>query len=319
MKNVENAKGLFYQTDHEVKSLYPGEGVILISSPEAYEKFGWTQSYFEEEPEEGYFLWIRKQVDFPLSTCVSIVSPEVSQELRNLVVIEEGVHTQINSTCNTIKEPLAGHHNARTKYVLKAYSSLEVQEYQRWGEKDVVNTNKEFYLGKKANLTSLYKSLHPPEKLQLSKSLHEGRKASASLLTVFAGKNSEVEMHDSISLNGENAKGISKIRIVGKMNSKVTSRSKLVANKAGTGHLDCTGLLIADTAEIDLIPELDNKAKNASLTHEASVGKISERILNYLKSKGLTEEEAIDMVVTGFLGEEHQLEIKESMPTKSQM
>lgn len=91
-------------------------------------------------------------------------------------------------------------------------------------------------------------------------------------------------------------------------------KSSLVArwlqNDAGTGHVDCMGLLLSENSSVQAIPELINRNKDASLTHEASVGKISEETLNYLRSRGLTENEAINLIVTGFLGEEEPIIIK---------
>jgi Fe-S cluster assembly scaffold protein SufB len=69
------------------------------------------------------------------------------------------------------------------------------------------------------------------------------------------------------------------------------------------------GLLLSDSGSIVAEPKLVNRNKDASLTHEASVGKISEDILNYLRSRGLTEDQAIDLVVTGFLGEQEEIVI----------
>lgn len=103
--------------------------------------------------------------------------------------------------------------------------------------------------------------------------------------------------------NGKDARGISRIR--------------MVANEAGTGHVDCMGLLLAEDVAINVTPELINKNKDASLTHEASVGKISEENLNYLRSRGLTEDEAIDLIVAGFLGEEEPIIVKgKVLPSK---
>lgn len=62
------------------------------------------------------------------------------------------------------------------------------------------------------------------------------------------------------------------------------------------------GLLLDGNSSIDAVPELLNK--DATLTHEASIGRISEEELSYLRSRGLTEDEAIGLIVTGFLGEE---------------
>ena len=63
------------------------------------------------------------------------------------------------------------------------------------------------------------------------------------------------------------------------------------------------GLLLSEKSSINSMPELYNKDMNAVLTHEASVGRISEEELNYLRSRGLTENETISLIVTGFLGE----------------
>jgi Fe-S cluster assembly scaffold protein SufB len=70
------------------------------------------------------------------------------------------------------------------------------------------------------------------------------------------------------------------------------------------------GLLLAEDSSINAIPELVNNHKDASLTHEASVGKISEEVLNYLRSRGLTEDQAIDLIVSGFLGEEEPITVE---------
>lgn len=91
--------------------------------------------------------------------------------------------------------------------------------------------------------------------------------------------------------------------MVADQDSKITSHSKMIANNAGVGHLDCMGLLLSENSSISTVPELTNRNKNATLTHEASVGRISTEALNYLRSRGLTEDEAIDLIITGFLRE----------------
>lgn len=108
--------------------------------------------------------------------------------------------------------------------------------------------------------------------------------------------------------------------MVGDKKSRIIAHSKMIANDARTGHLDCMGLLLAEDSSINAIPELVNKHKDASLTHEASVGKISEEVLNYLRNRGLTEAQAIDLIVSGFLGEEESIIIeKRVIPSKLYM
>ncbi len=77
--------------------------------------------------------------------------------------------------------------------------------------------------------------------------------------------------------------------------------SKIEAIAPSKGHLDCQGLLAAKTAKISFVPGLVCKNKDAQITHEASIGKISEEELTYLRMRGLTEDEAIDLIINGFL------------------
>ena len=129
------------------------------------------------------------------------------------------------------------------------------------------------------------------------------------MITILA-KEAEVDIHDSTFLNRRESNGISRVQMIGDIKSKIIARSQMVANDAGTGHVDCMGLLLSENSSIQAIPELINRNKGALLTHKASVGKISEEALNYLRSRGLTENEEIDLIITGFLGEEEPVIIK---------
>jgi Fe-S cluster assembly scaffold protein SufB len=74
-----------------------------------------------------------------------------------------------------------------------------------------------------------------------------------------------------------------------------------LANSPSKGHLDCQGLLVDKKSKISLIPALICQNKETQITHEASIGKISEEQLTYLRMRGLSEKEAIDLICSGFL------------------
>ena len=67
------------------------------------------------------------------------------------------------------------------------------------------------------------------------------------------------------------------------------------------GHLECHGLVLSDDSMIYAVPELEASSANLEMSHEAAVGKIEEDEINYLTSRGITEEEAASMIVRGFL------------------
>lgn len=299
MKNAKNAN--FWQLDHKVKNISEAKGVIILPSPKAWEKFNWTRKWFKKKPKEGYFIWIKQQVNFPLVTCITIASPKVFQNLTNLLVIEKNIKVKANVVCNAAKNNLCGQHRAQGKLILKVGSFLEYNHFHRWGQKDNVSLNYEFILEKNSKLIYNYQNLFPPENLNLITSIHNKKNSSAQMNFIINGMNSKIKLKEAIFLEEEKSQGILKLRLVGRKNSQVEAKSKILATSAGKGHLDCQGLLIDKKSSISLVPELICKHPKAQITHEASIGKISEEELNYLRTKGLTEEEAIDLIVSGFL------------------
>jgi len=304
MKSVKNARSANYlQIDHIVKKLLSSEGVILKPIYEAYDEFEEVQKYFDKKPEEGYMIWIKKQVKHPLSTCIAISSFGIHQRLNNLVIVESGIEAELYSICNAVKPVLCGIHEGHTKIILKENSSLKIRHFHKWGQSDDVKVTSEVVLEKGATFFSFYKCISPLKKLRVESSAILSSNASANFEVSILAKNEEAELFESMILDGDNSNGVIKLKMISDSNASITSRSKIIANGAGRGHIDCTGLLLSDNSVISSIPEIYTKNKGAILTHEASIGKISEEEINYLRSRGLTEEEAISLIVTGFLGE----------------
>ncbi len=308
MKNVKNAN--YWQINHKVKNIFRLKGVTVLPSVEAWEKFKWTRAHFDKKPKEGYFIWVKQRVDSPLITCISISSSNVFQNLMNLILIEKNVKVEINSFCNAIKKNLFGNHKGYSKIILKENSELKVRHFHNWGKKDKVAFHLDFLLKKRAKLSHTYRCLEIPRKLKTENNTHLEEDSSANFITTILARDGKVDISDSTSLNGRKSNGISRIRVVGDKKSKIVVHSKMIANAAGVGHLDCMALLLAKNSNVKAMPELINRNKNASLTHEASVGKISEEKLDYLRSRGLSEDEAIDLIVAGFLGEEEPIIVK---------
>jgi hypothetical protein len=303
MRNAKNAskKFNFWQIDHKISQVLKEKGIEILSSPEAWEKFNFVRKIFEKKPKEGYFMWVKKEVDFPLTTCITIASPKVSQDLRNLLVIEKGIKTKANVICNAAKDNLYGIHNAKGKILLKRGVSLEYNHIHKWGQKDFVNTDYEFILEKGAKLIYNYQNLFPPENLNLRTILHLKENSSANINSIVNGINSKIKIEDTLFLEGRDSQGTVKIRAVGKKNSRILGKTMILAKAPSKGHLDCQGLLVDKNSKISLIPTLICQNKDAQLTHEAAIGRISEEELTYLRMRGLTEKEAIDLIVAGFL------------------
>ena len=76
--------------------------------------------------------------------------------------------------------------------------------------------------------------------------------------------------------------------------------SRLIGNAACSGHTECDAIIM-DSAKISAIPELEANHPDAALIHEAAIGKIAGEQIVKLMTLGLTEEEAEEKIVEGFL------------------
>jgi len=299
MKGVNNVN--FLQTDHKIEKILQPEGTIILPSAKAWESYGWVKKLFKQKPKEGYFIWVKKQSDKPLATCLAISSPKTIQDLTNILVVEKNIQAKSNVLCNATKSNLCGTHKAKGKLILKEGASLEYNHVHKWGEKDFVNPDYEFFLEKGSKLVYNYQNLLPPEKLDLLTSVHNKENASTQMNFVINGINSKINLKEEIFLEGNNSQGIMRLRLVGKKNSQIEAKSRVLALAEGSGHLDCQGLLIDEKSSISLSPEIICKNRHSQITHEASLGKVSEEELNYLRMRGLSEKEATDLIVSGFL------------------
>lgn len=103
-----------------------------------------------------------------------------------------------------------------------------------------------------------------------------------------------------VTLNGENSKVEVVSRSVAKGKSVQKFQSNLVGKASCFGRVECDGILL-DEARIVSVPMIDAVSKDASLTHEASIGKIAGDELVKLMTLGLNEKEAEDVIIKGFL------------------
>lgn len=103
-----------------------------------------------------------------------------------------------------------------------------------------------------------------------------------------------------VDLRGENSKCDIVSRSVAKKESEQVFKSTLNGHNKCFGHVECDGILL-DCARIDSVPKVSARHRDASLSHEAAIGKIAEEQIIKLQTLGLTKEEAEEKIIQGFL------------------
>lgn len=272
MKNAENALS-FYQIDNKIEGIRESEGVVILPSNLAWKTFDWTHEYFEKKPKQGFFLWIKQNVSQTLNTLVEINSRNVIQQMNNLIVIEKGLNIKLSSFCRSIKK-VKGKHFATAKIILKENSMLEFSQGNSWVKEDEFKANYNFYLDK-------------------------GSRLKTTIINQSTGAN--ITTKENIYLNGKRSSADVRIKMIAKERGVFFSESYMHGQDEVRGHLECSGLIVDNNSKITSIPGIICNSNKAELTHEASIGKISEEKLMYLRMRGLSEKKATELIIKSFL------------------
>ncbi len=112
--------------------------------------------------------------------------------------------------------------------------------------------------------------------------------------------NQYAETSFEVELNGENSSTHVVSRAVAKDNSRQLFLSNIKGNNRCSGHTECDAIIM-DNAVVKAVPEITAANVDASLIHEAAIGKIAGEQIIKLMTLGLTEKEAEEQIVSGFL------------------
>lgn len=112
--------------------------------------------------------------------------------------------------------------------------------------------------------------------------------------------NQTAETNFKVELNGEDSSANVISRSVAKGNSRQVYNSRICGNNKCYGHTECDAILM-DNGKVNAIPALEANDLDASLIHEAAIGKIAGEQLIKLMTLGLTEKEAEEQIVNGFM------------------
>ncbi|NLU46021.1 MAG: SufD family Fe-S cluster assembly protein [Euryarchaeota archaeon] len=296
------------------------EGVEILSTRQAFEKYDWVKDYMWNamspekdkytaktylEESDGYFIRVKEgyKARHPVQTCMLIKRNKTLQNLHNIIIMEEGSSLEIITGCSTTHSSGDSLHVGVSEIYLQDDSNLQFSMIHSWGRETSVRPRTAATIGKGASYTNNYILLNPVGSLQsYPVSSLNGEGASCTFNTMcLAEKGSNVDTGGIAVLNasGTNAQIMSRSITKG---GRMIARGRLVGNAPGAkAHLECRSLVLEDGGMTLAIPELETSVADVEMTHEAAVGKIARDQIEYLMSRGLTEDEAIGMIVRGFL------------------
>lgn len=119
--------------------------------------------------------------------------------------------------------------------------------------------------------------------------------------SIMTDNNEIAETDFKVELNGENCAADVISRSVAKDDSVQNYKSNIIGNNKSNGHTECDAILVGN-GKVTALPMLTANNQNAELIHEAAIGKIAGEQLLKLQTLGLTEKEAEQTIIDGFIG-----------------
>lgn len=318
----ENRSGTFIMLDNAVShtSVKQDDAVELMSLQAALKKYEWLKDYSWKlvKPDadkytamsylqnaDGYFIRAPagKKSQMPVQTCLLIGSKDVSQTVHNLIVVEEGAQLDVITGCSTKKGVEKGLHLGISEIYVKKGATLNFTMIHNWAEQIGVRPRTVVHVEEGGTYINNYVTLKPVRSVQTYPTvLLEGKGAFTRLNSIgVAHPGSELDLGSRVIFNAPDTKAelISRTITTG---GKVIARGEMIGNADGAkGHLECHGLVLSSEGTQRAIPILEANVEDIELSHEAAVGRIAREQIEYLMARSLTEEEAVGMIVRGFL------------------
>ncbi|MBP1551511.1 MAG: SufD family Fe-S cluster assembly protein [Oscillospiraceae bacterium] len=185
--------------------------------------------------------------------------------------------------------------NAKIRYVEKHYGEGDGNGKNVMNPTTVVNMDENSYMEMD---TVQIKGVDSTDRLTTAK-LAKGATLIVSEKLMTHGQQSATTKFE-VDLDGENSSTHVISRSVARDESKQLFLSNVNGNNACNGHTECDAIVM-DKAVVSAIPQIQANHTNASLIHEAAIGKIAGEQLVKLMTLGLTEKQAEEQIINGFL------------------
>jgi len=255
----------------------------------------------------GSFVYVPEgaTVDLPLQAYFRINAENVGQFERTLIIAEPNSKMHYIEGCTAPIYSTESLHCAVVEVIAKKGSQVRYTTLQNWSN-DVYNlVTKRAYAYENALVEWVDANIGSKLTMKYPSVYLLGKNARAELLSVaFAGKGQHQDTGAKAVHLAPNTTSRITSKSVSRDNGRSTYRGLLHVAKGAINvksTVRCDALLIDEISRTDTYPYIEVNEDDATITHEASVGKIGEDQVFYLMSRGFTESEALNLIVTGFL------------------
>ncbi len=255
----------------------------------------------------GSFIYVPKgvKVDIPLQAYFRINTENMGQFERTLIIVDEDAYVHYVEGCTAPIYSTDSLHSAVVEIVVKKGARCRYTTIQNWSTNVYNLVTKRAVAQEGATMEWIDGNLGSKVTMKYPAVWLTGEHAKGETLSIaFAGPN----QHQDAGSKMVHAAPHTSSNIVSKSVARGGGRTSyrglvqiLEGSHGSRSTVRCDALLVDDISRSDTYPYVDVREDDVSMGHEATVSKVSEEQLFYLMSRGLKEEEAMAMIVRGFI------------------
>ena len=255
----------------------------------------------------GSFVYIPPGVhlDTPLQAYFRVNQERMGQFERTLIICDEGASAHYIEGCTAPVYSTESFHSGVIEIVVKKNARFRYTTIQNWSNNMYNLVTQRAVVHEGANMEWLDGNLGSKLTMKYPSCYLVGEGAHGEILSIaYAGDGQHQDTGGKVVHVAPHTTSSIISKSISKGHGRSTYRGLCKVHEGAhhaRSNVECDALLINDTSRTDTYPYIEIEENDANVGHEASVSKIGEEQLFYLTSRGISEEEAMAMIVRGFI------------------
>ena len=254
----------------------------------------------------GSFVYVPKgvHVKMPLQSYFRLNAPGAGQFEHTLIIVEEGATCHFIEGCSAPRYNVANLHAGAVELFVKKGATLRYSTIENWS-KNMYNLNtKKSLVEEDGHMIWVSGSFGSHTSCLYPDTVLKGDRSTCEFTGItFAGKGQFLDTGSKVEALGKDVSMTVNSKSISKAGGTAIYRGVVYIgpNAKGTkGSISCESLMLDNESRSDTIPAMDIRTQDADIGHEAKIGRISDEAVFYLMSRGISEEDARAMIVSGF-------------------
>jgi Iron-regulated ABC transporter membrane component SufB len=255
----------------------------------------------------GSFVYVPEDVtvDMPVQAYFRMNTEGMGQFEHTLIIAEKGSEVHYIEGCSAPKYSAFNLHSGGVEVFVAEDAHVQYSTVQNWSKNTYNLNTKRALVEQNGRMEWISGSMGSKATMLYPSTVLKGRGASDNHITIaFAGEGQDIDTGAKVYHNAPNTKSTIESKSISKDGGRTNYRGLVhIADGAENSStaVECDALMFDNKSTSDTMPYMEINESKVDVAHEATVGKIGDEDIFYLQTRGLDDDDAKQMIVSGFI------------------